>query len=198
MHEQGSQNTIIAGPAQLFCSPWRRPWPAPRIWPLNRPRSTNRSTSASTRPGNFWWRPYFVAANITGTSQVGRLPNADIDIGTDDILENLRFGGMIRSEVIYQQKVGAMLDVAYMNLGTATDTPRGGGRIRVGVSQLILEGMGFLPGLCHAADLHRCLCRWPLLGHRSRSRCHRHLCGQFQHQPRRQLDRSGHRCSRLS
>ncbi|WP_157739065.1 hypothetical protein [Labrenzia sp. VG12] len=87
--------------------------------------------------------PYFVAANITGTSQVGRLPNTDIDIGTDDILENLRFGGMIRTELIYQQKVGAMLDVAYMNLGSATDTPRGGGRIRVGVSQLILEGMGF-------------------------------------------------------
>jgi len=87
--------------------------------------------------------PYFVAANITGTSQVGRLPNTDIDIGTDDILENLRFGGMLRTEILYRQQFGAMVDIAYMNLGTATDTPRGGGRIRVGVSQLILEGMGF-------------------------------------------------------
>jgi len=87
--------------------------------------------------------PYFVGANIVGTSRVGRLPSTDIDIGTDSILENLRFGGMIRTEVLYRQKAGAMLDIAYMNLGTATDTPLTGGRIRVGVGQLILEGMGF-------------------------------------------------------
>ena len=91
--------------------------------------------------------PYFVGANITGTSQVGRLPATDIDIGTSDIIENLRFGAMLRTEALYEQKFGLMLDVAYMNLGTATDTPLTGGRVRVGGSQLILESMLFYRAL---------------------------------------------------
>ncbi|WP_298817828.1 hypothetical protein [uncultured Roseibium sp.] len=95
------------------------------------------------RTWEFMLAPYFIAANISGTSQVGRLPSTDIDIGTGDILENLRFGGMIHAEALYNQKFGGMLDVAYMNLGGATDTPRSGGRIRVGVGQLIVEGMLF-------------------------------------------------------
>jgi hypothetical protein len=95
------------------------------------------------RTWEFLIAPYFVGANITGTSQVGRLPATDIDVGTSDILENLRFGAMMRAEALYQQKFGAMVDVAYMNLGTATDTPLSGGRVRVGGSQLILETMLF-------------------------------------------------------
>lgn len=95
------------------------------------------------RAWEFVIAPYFVGANITGTSQVGRLPSTDVDIGTGDILENLRFGAMARAEALYKQKFGAMLDVAYMNLGTANDTPLTGGRVRVGGSQLILETMLF-------------------------------------------------------
>ncbi|CTQ52962.1 hypothetical protein LP7551_01482 [Roseibium album] len=93
------------------------------------------------RAWEFVIAPYFIAANITGSTQVGRLPSTDIDVGTSDILENIRFGFMGRAEALYQHKFGAMLDVAYMNLGTATDTPGTGGRVRVGGSQLILETM---------------------------------------------------------
>ena len=95
------------------------------------------------RAWEFLIAPYFVGANITGSTRVGRLPNTDIDVGTGDILSNLRFGAMLRTEALYQQKFGAMIDVAYMNLGTATDGPITGGRVRVGGSQLILEGMLF-------------------------------------------------------
>jgi hypothetical protein len=95
------------------------------------------------RAWEFLIAPYFVGANITGTSRIGRLPSTDLDVGTSDILENLRFGAMMRAEALYQQKFGAMVDVAYMNLGTATDTPLTGGRVRVGGSQLILETMLF-------------------------------------------------------
>jgi hypothetical protein len=87
--------------------------------------------------------PYLVAANITGTSQIGRLPATDIDVGTSDILSNLRFGFMGRAEAIYQQRFGAMVDVAYMNLANSTDALLPGGRIRVGGDQLIVEGMLF-------------------------------------------------------
>lgn len=85
--------------------------------------------------------PYFVGANITGTSQVGRLPNTNIDIGTDDILENLHFGAMIRAEALFRQKYGAILDIAYMKLGNSNSGPLTGGRIRLGVRQLIAEAM---------------------------------------------------------
>lgn len=95
------------------------------------------------RTWEFLIAPYFVAANITGTTQVGRLPSTDIDVGTGDILENLRFGAMVRAEALYQQKFGAMLDVAYMGLGASADSRVGGGRISVGVDQLIVEGMLF-------------------------------------------------------
>lgn len=99
------------------------------------------------RTWEFLVAPYFVGANIAGTSQVGRLPATDIDIGTSDILENLRFGAMLRAEALYQQKFGAIVDAAYMNLGTATDTPLTGGRVRVGGSQLILETLLFYRAL---------------------------------------------------
>ena len=95
------------------------------------------------RAWEFLIAPYFVAANITGTSQVGRLPATDIDISTGDILENLKFGAMIRAEALYRQRFGAMLDVAYMGLGSSADVRAGRGRISVGVDQTIVEGMLF-------------------------------------------------------
>lgn len=95
------------------------------------------------RAWEFMIAPYFVAANITGTTQVGRLPATDIDVDTGTILENLRFGAMLRAEALYQQKIGAMIDVAYMGLGASADVRAGGGRISVGVDQLIVEGMLF-------------------------------------------------------
>lgn len=86
--------------------------------------------------------PYFVGANITGQSQIGRLPATDLDVGTGTILENLHFGGMIRLEALYRQKLGAMVDIAYMKLGAAKNTPlTSGGRVRFGARQMIAEGM---------------------------------------------------------
>jgi len=82
-----------------------------------------------------------VAANIVGTSQVGRLPRTDLDVSTGDIIENLHFGGMIHTEAMYRQTLGAIVDVSYMKLGAATDIIRTGGRARVGVKQLIAEAM---------------------------------------------------------
>jgi len=91
------------------------------------------------RTWQFVVAPYFVGANITGTSRVGRLPATDIDIGTGDILQNLHFGGMIHAEALYADTFGAIVDIAYMKLGGARDILRTGGRARVGVKQLIAE-----------------------------------------------------------
>ncbi|WP_395175635.1 hypothetical protein [Roseibium alexandrii] len=108
--------------------------------PASEPVAVNERVN---KTWEFVLAPYFVGANITGTSQVGRLPSTDIDIGTSDILSNLRFGFMGRAEALYQQKFGAMLDVAYMNLANSNDALLPGGRIRVSGDQLIVEGFLF-------------------------------------------------------
>ncbi|WP_428525668.1 hypothetical protein [Roseibium sp.] len=108
--------------------------PAPQPVPVN---------ERVNKTWEFVLAPYFVGANIVGTSQIGRLPSTDIDVGTSDILSNLRFGFMGRAEAVYQQRFGAMVDVAYMNLANSTDALLPGGRIRVGGDQLIVEGMLF-------------------------------------------------------
>lgn len=104
---------------------------------------TNPIDERINRTWEFLIAPYFVAANITGTTQVGRLPATDIDVSTNDILENLRFGAMVRAEALYRQKIGAMLDIAYMGLGASADTFVPGGRISVDVDQTIAEGFLF-------------------------------------------------------
>lgn len=111
---------------------------------LNNGAPPDRSDPVNQRVDKAWeftFAPYFVGANIVGTSQVGRLPATDVDVNAQNILENLHFGAMFRSEVMYRQKAGVLVDVAYMKLGAATDILRTGGRARVGVSQLILETM---------------------------------------------------------
>jgi hypothetical protein len=96
-------------------------------------------TARIDRTWQFLVAPYFVGANITGTSRVGRLPATDIDIVTGDILQNLHFGGMIHAEALYADTFGAIVDIAYMKLGGARDILRTSGRARVGVKQLIAE-----------------------------------------------------------
>ncbi len=93
------------------------------------------------RTWEFLFAPYLFGANITGTSQVGRLPNTPLDVGFDDILNNMRFAAMARAEALYRQKVGVIVDLSYTNLGNATDTPLTGGRARFDVKQTIIEGL---------------------------------------------------------
>ncbi|MEO9528141.1 hypothetical protein [Roseibium sp.] len=114
-------------------------WPAETVLAAEDLR--NQVNVRVDRAWQFIVAPYFVGANITGTSQVGRLPNTDVDVSTGDILENLHFGGMIHAEALYDQTFGAFIDIAYMKLGNAQDILRTGGRARVGVSQLIVETM---------------------------------------------------------
>lgn len=82
---------------------------------------------------------YALAPTIVGTSQVGRLPATDIDVAPGTIIENLHFGGMAHAEATYRRKFGAVVDIAYMKLGAATDTPLTGGRVRSSVKQLNVE-----------------------------------------------------------
>ncbi|WP_417668724.1 hypothetical protein [Roseibium sp.] len=101
------------------------------------------SGSTGNGPAKDWSfivAPYLLAPTITGSSRVGRLPATDIDVSPGTIFSNLHLGGMLHLEALYQDRFGAVFDVAYMSLGAATDTPLTGGRVRSKVDQVVLEG----------------------------------------------------------
>ena len=91
------------------------------------------------RTWKFVVAPYLLAPTIQGDSRVGRLPNTSLDVSPGTILENLQFGAMVHVGVLYDNRFGASLDMAYMNLGKDRSFPRVGGSIDVGVKQLVTE-----------------------------------------------------------
>ncbi|KZL17862.1 hypothetical protein PsAD2_02864 [Pseudovibrio axinellae] len=92
----------------------------------------------------FTLQPYFLPPTINGDTTVGRLPNVNINVGANDILQNLRFGIMFHAEALYKSKVGVGYDLAYMNIGRAADQVLPQGRLRASMGQLIMEVFGFV------------------------------------------------------
>ncbi|MTH99571.1 hypothetical protein E1297_26585 [Roseibium sp. RKSG952] len=104
--------------------------------------SVELPVQAPAEPGKTWqfiFAPYLLAPSIDGTAQVGRLPNTDLNVSPGTIFENLQFGAMAHFEVLYDNRWGATLDVAYMNLGSGTTFPTVGGSVKSGVKQLVTE-----------------------------------------------------------
>lgn len=84
--------------------------------------------------------PYALAPFIAGDSTIGRLPGANLSVTPGTILENLHMGGMLHLEALYNNRFGAIFDIAYMNLGSSTTTPITGGRLRAKIKQTVVEG----------------------------------------------------------
>ena len=91
------------------------------------------------RTWKFVVAPYLLAPTIQGNSRIGRLPNTSLDVSPGTIFENLQFGAMGHFEALYDNRFGATLDVAYMDLGKGRSFPRVGGSIDAGVKQLVTE-----------------------------------------------------------
>jgi len=60
---------------------------------------------------------YGLAVWIQGDATLGRLPNAEVDMGPDDIVKNLKMGAMVHYEGLASNGWGIWLDYAFMNLG---------------------------------------------------------------------------------
>lgn len=84
--------------------------------------------------------PYLLAPTISGTSRIGRLPTTDLNVSPGTIFENLQFGAMGHVEVLYDNRFGASLDVAYMDLGSGRTFPAVGGTVDASVKQMVAEG----------------------------------------------------------
>ena len=83
---------------------------------------------------------YLLFANINGTSTLGPV-SGPIDLSFKDLLENFEFGFMLHAEA-RKNRVGLMMDLSYVKLGSAMDLSEGAS-ISVGMEFLIFEAFGF-------------------------------------------------------
>ncbi|MET1411811.1 hypothetical protein ABVF61_06060 [Roseibium sp. HPY-6] len=83
--------------------------------------------------------PYLIAPTIQGHTEIGRLPATELDVSPSNIFKNLKFGGMGHFEVLYDDRFGAVFDIAYMDLGDDRTFPAVGGSVNAGFKQLISE-----------------------------------------------------------
>lgn len=84
--------------------------------------------------------PYLLAPNIDGSTRIGRLPSTDLNVSPGTIFDNLNFGAMAHFEALYNNRFGAVLDIAYMDLGSERTFPAAGGSVSAGYKQLVNEG----------------------------------------------------------
>lgn len=86
--------------------------------------------------------PYALVPSINGDTSVGRVEGADIDVGADDIINNLELGGMIQLEAHHQSGYGVSLAYNFMDLSGGATAPGGQGNLKADLYQGILEGYG--------------------------------------------------------
>ena len=84
--------------------------------------------------------PYLLVSSIDGDASLGRITGVPIEIGFDDILENLEFGAMLRYEAHHSSGWGVALDYGLMDLGADISGPRGG-IIDASVRQAVFEAL---------------------------------------------------------
>jgi len=116
--------------------------------PLPAPQETAPVQETPSR-WQFVFAPYLLAPTIEGDATIGRLPSTSLNVSPGTIFENLDFGAMAHFEALFDERFGAVLDIAYMDLGSGTTLPRVGGSVSSGVKQAVTEvsfGYRFLNG----------------------------------------------------
>lgn len=98
--------------------------------------------SLSAENWDFIIAPYGLLPSIKGDASVGIVEGADIDVGADDILENLELGGMIQVEALHRSGFGAKVAYNFMDLESKTSGPGGGVTLKAEIFQGIFEGYG--------------------------------------------------------
>lgn len=86
--------------------------------------------------------PYGLFPTITGDASVGIVEGADIDVGADDIFNNLELGGMMQAEAHHKSGFGIILAYNFMDLEGESSDPNGNELYDADVYQGIFEGYG--------------------------------------------------------
>jgi hypothetical protein len=100
------------------------------------------SAASAEDDWNFMIAPYMLLPTISGDASVGIVEGAEIDVGPDDILNNLEIGGMIQAEAYHVSGFGLSLSYNFMDLGSEASDPAGGELYDADIFQGILEGYG--------------------------------------------------------
>ncbi len=102
------------------------------------------SPAAAEDDWEFVIAPYLLAPRINGDAGLGRFLNgADIDVDSRDVFKHLDLGAMVHAEVRHRSGFGAIVDYAFMDLSSETDSPIvPGAKIKGEVFQGVLEAFG--------------------------------------------------------
>lgn len=96
----------------------------------------------STSDWEFSFEAYLLGSAIEGDTSIGLIQNAALDVGFDDILENLDMGAMLHFEAIKNNRWGFYLDYGFMDLSGGTQSSLGG-TVKAEVRQGVLEAVVF-------------------------------------------------------
>ncbi len=95
-----------------------------------------------TSEWEFSFEAYLMATSIEGDASIGLIRNAAVDVGFDDILENLDMGAMVHFEAIKNNTWGVYLDYGFMDLSGGTESSLGG-TVNASMRQGVLEAAVF-------------------------------------------------------
>jgi len=84
------------------------------------------ATPANADAWSFQIEPYLLGVTIDGDAGIGRVTGVDVDVNTNDIIDNLDLGGMLHFEARHESGWGLALDYAFMELSDDITGPRGG------------------------------------------------------------------------
>ncbi|KII76119.1 hypothetical protein [Vibrio renipiscarius] len=105
------------------------------------------STSSDVKQWHHSIEIYAQALNIRGSSTIGGLPPADVDVDPEFIMDNIDMGAMLRLEGIYNNQWGYYVDYSYMKLSGSAGLVQGASnnilKGRIDIRQGVLEAKGF-------------------------------------------------------
>ena len=84
--------------------------------------------------------PYALIPSIDGSTSIGRVEGADIDVGPDNILNNLKLGGMIQLEAHHDSGFGVIVAYNFMDLSSGATGPNDQNSLETDIYQGIFEG----------------------------------------------------------
>jgi len=85
--------------------------------------------------------PYALVPSIDGDASIGRVEGVNVDVGPDDIINNLELGAMVQLEAHHESGLGVIVAYNFMDLSGGATVP-GGRDFKADIYQGIFEGYG--------------------------------------------------------
>jgi len=86
--------------------------------------------------------PYALIPSIDGDTTIGRVEGIDLEVGPDDILNNLDLGAMLQLEAHHNSGFGLLVAYNFMDLSADAEVPGTPAKLDADIYQGIFEGYG--------------------------------------------------------